>query len=77
VPLDASQIRKFLKGFGFRGLLLDLAADCDVVPTDLESRRACGPAAKFVAVELACRLTGMTQPELALPFLGANPAFYG
>jgi DNA-binding transcriptional ArsR family regulator len=31
------------------------------MPADLESCLACGGAAKFVAVELACRLTGMTQ----------------
>jgi len=31
------------------------------MPTDLEHCLAYGGAAKFVAVELACRLTGMTQ----------------
>ena len=38
-----------------------VAAHYRVMPADLESCRACGGAAKFVAVELACRLTGMTQ----------------
>jgi REP element-mobilizing transposase RayT/DNA-binding transcriptional ArsR family regulator len=38
-----------------------VAAHYGVMPTDLESCRVCGGAAKFVAVELACRLTGMTQ----------------
>ena len=32
-----------------------------VAAADLESCLACGGAGKFVAVELACRLTGMTQ----------------
>ena len=38
-----------------------VAAHYGVMPTDLEHCQACGGAAKFVAVELACRLTGMTQ----------------
>jgi hypothetical protein len=38
-----------------------VAAHYGVRPADLESCQACGGAAKFVAVELACRLTGMTQ----------------
>ena len=38
-----------------------VAAHYGVLPTDLERCQACGGAAKFVAVELACRLTGMTQ----------------
>jgi len=38
-----------------------VAAHYGVMPADLESCRACGGAAKFVAVELACRLTGMSQ----------------
>ena len=41
-----------------------VAAHYGVMPRDLESCRACrvcGGVAKFVAVELACRLTGMTQ----------------
>jgi len=38
-----------------------VAAHYGVLPTDLGSCLACGGAAKFVAVELACRLTGMTQ----------------
>jgi len=38
-----------------------VAAHYGVMPGDLENCLACGGAAKFVAVELACRLTGMTQ----------------
>ncbi len=38
-----------------------VAAHYGVTPADLESCLACGGAAKFVAVELACRLTGLTQ----------------
>jgi REP element-mobilizing transposase RayT len=38
-----------------------VAAHFTVTPADLASCLACGGAAKFVAVELACRLTGMTQ----------------
>ncbi len=38
-----------------------VAAHYGVMPADLEICRVCGGAAKFVAVELACRLTGMTQ----------------
>jgi hypothetical protein len=38
-----------------------VAAHYGVGPEDLGDCRACGGAAKFVAVELACRLTGMTQ----------------
>ncbi len=38
-----------------------VAARHGVLPADLESCLVCGGSAKFVAVELACRLTGMTQ----------------
>ena len=38
-----------------------VAAHYGVMPADLGSWRACGGAAKFVAVEIACRLTGLTQ----------------
>ncbi len=39
------------------------AAHYGVMPTDREHCQACGGAAKYVAVELACRLTGMTQRD--------------
>jgi len=38
-----------------------VAAHFGVTPADLASCEACGGMAKFVAVELACRLTGLTQ----------------
>ena len=38
-----------------------VAAHFGLRPEDLASCAACGATAKFVAVELACRLTGMTQ----------------
>jgi len=38
-----------------------VVAHYGVMPADLEDCQACGGSAKFVAVELACRLTGMPQ----------------
>jgi len=42
-----------------------VAAHFGVRPEDLASCATCGGRAKFVAVELACRLTGMTQRAIA------------
>ena len=47
-----------------------VAAHYSVLPADLGSCQAGGGAAKFVAVELACRLTGMTQRAI-VPHYGA------
>ncbi|MGO9115292.1 MAG: hypothetical protein ACLP9L_39270 [Thermoguttaceae bacterium] len=51
-----------------------VAAHYGVLPADPESCRACGGAAKFVAVELACRLTGMTQRAIGAHYGATSSA---
>ena len=51
-----------------------VAAHYGVSPSDVASRRACDRAAKFVAVELACGLTGMTQRSIGEHYGGITSA---
>ena len=51
-----------------------VAAHYGVVPADLESCQACGGEAKFVAVEIACRMTGLTQRAIGAHYGGISSA---